>query len=80
VATATSTVALFLLSIGIVGFLYGAISIPVRAVLIIVACIMVLYPIGFSVLGLLPVVIGTLIFVQNRMTFRKRDAAGSARA
>ena len=80
VATVTSTAALFLLSIGIVGYLYGAISIPVRAVLIIVACIMVLYPIGFSVLGLLPIVIGTLIFVQNRMTFRKRDAASSARA
>lgn len=80
VATVTSTAALFLLSIGIVGYLYGAISTPVRAVLIIVACIMVLYPIGFSVLGLLPIVIGTLIFVQNRMTFRKRDAASSARA
>lgn len=80
VATVTSTAALFLLSIGIVGYLYGAISTPVRAVLIIVACIMVLYPIGFSVLGLLPIVIGTLIFVQNRMTFRKRDAASSAHA
>lgn len=80
VATVTSTAALFLLSIGIVGYLYGAISIPVRAVLIIVACIMVLYPIGFSVEGLLPIVIGTLIFVHNRMTFRKRDAASSARA
>jgi TRAP transporter 4TM/12TM fusion protein len=80
VATVTSTVALFLLSIGIVGYLYGTLSIPVRAVLIIVACIMVLYPIGFSVLGLLPIVIGTLIFVQNRMKFRKRDVAGSARA
>ena len=80
VATVTSTAALFLLSIGIVGYLYGTLSIPVRAVLIIVACIMVLYPIGFSVLGLLPIVIGTLIFVQNRMKFRKRDAAGFARA
>ncbi|MCX5735581.1 MAG: TRAP transporter fused permease subunit [candidate division NC10 bacterium] len=80
VATVTSTAALFLLSIGIVGYLYGVLSIPVRAVLIIVACIMVLYPIGFSVLGLLPIVIGTLIFVQNRMKFRKRDAAGFARA
>lgn len=80
VATVTSTAALFLLSIGIVGYLYGAISTPVRAVLIIVACIMVLYPIGFSVLGLLPIVIGTLIFVQNRMTFRKRDAAISTHA
>jgi TRAP-type uncharacterized transport system fused permease subunit len=80
VATVTSMVALFLLSIGIVGYLYRVISIPVRAVLIIVACIMVLYPIGFSVLGLLPIVIGTLIFVQNRMAFRKCDAAGSARA
>jgi TRAP transporter 4TM/12TM fusion protein len=80
VATVTSTAALFLLSIGIVGYLYGALSVPVRAVLIIVACIMVLYPIGFSILGLLPIVIGALIFVRNRMTFRKRRAAGPARA
>ncbi|HEX7549606.1 MAG TPA: TRAP transporter fused permease subunit, partial [Candidatus Methylomirabilis sp.] len=80
VATVTSTAALFLLSIGIVGYLYGTLSTPVRAVLIIVACIMVLYPIGFSVLGLLPIVIGTLIFVQNRRTFRKRDAAISTHA
>ena len=79
-ATATSMVALFLLSVGIVGYLYGALSIPVRAVLIMVACIMVLYPIGFSVLGLAPLLIGVLIFIRNRMAFRRSDAKDPALA
>ncbi|HYL81754.1 MAG TPA: TRAP transporter fused permease subunit [Candidatus Acidoferrum sp.] len=80
IATITSTAALFLLSMGIVGFLYGALSILVRALLIIVACIMVLYPVGFSVLGLAPIAVGALIFVRNRMAFRSRDAKDPALA
>jgi TRAP-type uncharacterized transport system fused permease subunit len=80
VATISSTVALFLLSLGIVGYLYGAVSLVERALLIVAACVMVVYPLGLSVLGLLPTAVGVALFLHNRMQFRQSDGRGPAAA
>jgi len=75
VATISSTVALFLLSLGIVGYLYGTVPLVERALLIVAACVMVVYPLGLSVLGLLPTAVGVALFLHNRMQFRRRGPA-----
>ena len=80
VATISSTVALFLLSLGIVGYLYGAVSLVERALLIVAACVMVVYPLNLSVLGLLPTAVGVALFLHNRMQFRQSDGRGPAAA
>jgi TRAP transporter 4TM/12TM fusion protein len=80
VATVTSTAALFFLSLGIVGYFRGALPALERALLVAAACVMVLYPIGLSALGLAPLAVGTGIVVRNVMTFRGSDAGSPARA
>jgi TRAP-type uncharacterized transport system fused permease subunit len=80
VATVTSTAALFFLSLGIVGYFRGALSLAERTLLIVAACVMVLYPIGFSGLGLAPLAVGTGIVVRNWMKFRRSEAGSLARA
>lgn len=75
VATLSSTMALFLLSLGIVGFLRGPISIPERAVLVVVACVMVLYPLGLSAVGLVPITVGAAITLRN-WKFPLKSGAG----
>jgi TRAP-type uncharacterized transport system fused permease subunit len=80
VATVTSTAALFFLSLGIVGYFRGALFLAERTLLIVAACVMVLYPIGFSGLGLAPLAVGTGIVVRNWMKFRRSEAGSPARA
>ena len=58
VATVSSMLALFFLSLGIVGYLGGPLRLPERGVLIIAACVMVIWPLAPSVLGLLPAALG----------------------
>jgi len=79
VATVTSTAALFFLSLGIVGYFRGALSLAERTLLIVAACVMVLYPIGFSGLGLIPLAVGTGIAVRNVVTYRRSGEGGLAR-
>jgi TRAP transporter 4TM/12TM fusion protein len=68
-ATATSLCSLFLVSLGVIGYLRKEIRVVERALLIIVAVAMVLFPIGWSVSGLAPAVIGGLMVVhQLRVT------------
>jgi TRAP transporter 4TM/12TM fusion protein len=69
-ACATSLSALFMLSIGIVGFFRGRISSPERTLLIAAALVMALYPIGPSAEGLLPLAVGVLISARNLWSFR----------
>ena len=71
VATVSSTVALLFLSLGIVGYLRGPISLLERALLVVAACVMVLFPIGFSILGLLPSAVGSVIVVRSWRAFQK---------
>lgn len=77
VATVTSTAALFFLSLGIAGYLRGPLSIPWRALLIAAACVMVLYPIGFSLAGLAPLAVGTGIVVRHCMYSQSHSGGGS---
>jgi TRAP-type uncharacterized transport system fused permease subunit len=79
-ATISSTIALFLLSLGIVGYVRGPVSLLERTVLIVVACIMVLDPLELNLLGLAPTVLGAGIVARNWMTFAKPDARGAVRA
>lgn len=58
VATLSSAVALLFLSLSIVGFLGGPLALLERGLLIVVACMMVLWPVAFSLLGLLPSFLG----------------------
>lgn len=80
VATVTSTACLFFLSLGIVGYFRGGLSIVERALLVATACVMVLFPIGFSAPGLAPVAVGTGIVVRNVMAFRRSAKEGPAHA
>lgn len=80
VATVSSTASLFFLSLGIVGFFRGALPVLERALLVAAACVMVLYPIGLSALGLAPLAVGTGIVVRNWTRFRGSDEEGLVRA
>ena len=64
-AALTSVVALFLLSIGIVGHFRGPLNLAERAVLVVSALVMAVFPIGLSAQGLLPLAIGALITARN---------------
>lgn len=64
-ATITATLALFFLALGIVGFFRGAMHWLERAILIVVACVMVLDPIDLSIAGLVPVTIALSVIVRN---------------
>jgi len=70
VATLTSAASLFFLSLGIVGYLRGAVHIVERVLLVVAACVLVLFPIGPSLPGLAPVAIGTMIVACNMMRYR----------
>ncbi|MEW5720884.1 MAG: TRAP transporter large permease subunit, partial [Chloroflexota bacterium] len=72
-ATVTATLALFFLALGIIGYFRGALNRIERAILIVIACVMVLDPIDLSVLGLLPVAIALVIATRNY--FVKRPTA-----
>jgi len=71
VAALTSVVALFMLSIGIVGHFRGPLNLAERAVLIVSALVMAVFPIGLSAQGLLPLAIGALVATRNIMAHRR---------
>lgn len=71
VAALTSVVALFMLSIGIVGHFRGPLNLAGRAVLIVSALVMAVFPIGLSAQGLLPLAIGALVTTRNIMAHRR---------
>jgi TRAP-type uncharacterized transport system fused permease subunit len=77
-AFATSVSALFMLSIGIVGYFRGRVRPMERMLLIAAALIMALYPIALSAEGLLPLLVGLAVSVRNLWVYRKaaRPAAG----
>jgi TRAP transporter 4TM/12TM fusion protein len=78
-ATISSTIALFLISLGIVGYLRGPLNLLERALLVAIACIMVLDPLEPNLLGLLPTVAGAAIVVRHWMTFAKTGTGGAVR-
>jgi TRAP transporter 4TM/12TM fusion protein len=64
-ATATSLCALLFISLGVIGYLRKEIPAVERALLIIAAVAMVIFPIGWSLPGLAPAVLGSLMVVHN---------------
>jgi TRAP transporter 4TM/12TM fusion protein len=68
-ATVTSLCSLFFVSLGIIGYLRKEVPVVERALLIMVAVAMVVFPIGWSMQGLAPAIIGGLMVVhQLRVT------------
>ena len=70
-ATLTSVAALFLLSLGIVGYFRGPLGAGERAVLIAAALVMAVYPVGPSVEGLAPLTMGVLVALRNWLGFSR---------
>lgn len=64
-ATVTSLCSLFFVSMGIIGYLRKEISVVERALLIIVAISMVVFPIGWSIPGLVAPVAGGLMIAHH---------------
>jgi len=61
----TSVLSLFFVSLGIIGYLRNAIPMVERALLFLLAFGMVVVPIGWSILGIAPSVVGGLIVVRH---------------
>ena len=79
-ATISSTIALFLLSLGIVGYLRGPLNLLERVLLIAIACGMVLDPLELNLLGLAPTAAGSAIVVRNWMKFARPAEGGPTSA
>ncbi len=71
-ATITATLALFFLALGIVGFFRGAMHWLERAILIVIACVMVLNPVNLSIAGLVPVALALSVIVRNFLTHQPK--------
>jgi TRAP transporter 4TM/12TM fusion protein len=78
--TLSSTIALFLLSLGVVGYLRGPVSLLGRAILIVTACFMVVDPLDFTLVGLAPTAVGAAVVGWNWVAPRRRDTKAVARA
>jgi TRAP transporter 4TM/12TM fusion protein len=79
-ATVSSTIALLLLSLGIVGYLRGPVSILERVVLILIACLMVVDPLEPTLLGVAPTLVGLGLVTWNWMAPAKPKAGEVAGA
>ena len=73
-ATVSSSIALFLLSLGIVGYFRGPVNVLERALLILLACFMVLDPLEPTLWGLAPTAVGAAMVTRHVLAFRRKDA------
>ena len=71
-ATVTSCASLFFVSLGIVGYMWGALHTLDRVLLIAAAAVMAVIPLGFSVSGIVPALIGVLIVLKNVVSHRRQ--------
>ncbi|MBI5067303.1 MAG: TRAP transporter fused permease subunit [Deltaproteobacteria bacterium] len=70
-ACINSAVALFFLSAGVVGWLGAPLRVVERALLVVVACVMVADPFELTVLGLLPMLAGAAVVARAVVQARK---------
>lgn len=78
-ATITALASLFFLAPGIVGVFRGKLHVVERAILIVAACALVLYPIDFrSPWGLIPFAVGALVLARNYLAFRPAPPLATA--
>jgi TRAP-type uncharacterized transport system fused permease subunit len=73
-ACLNSTLCLFFLSVGIIGYLKGRFHLLARAALIAAACIMTFDPIDFSLSGLAPAGVGILLMAFHFYRQSKAEA------
>ena len=73
-ACINSTLCLFFLSVGIIGYLKERFNVLARAALIVAACIMTFDPIDFSLSGLAPAVVGILLMAFHLYRHSKAEA------
>jgi TRAP-type uncharacterized transport system fused permease subunit len=78
VATLNAGLCLFLLSLGIVGYLRGRLPLAERALLVLCAGYMVLAPLAVSLAGLAPVLIGALVVGRHLVLARRPKAERAA--
>lgn len=71
-ATVTAILALMFLSLGITGFFRSTLHWIERAILIVIACVMVLDPIDLSPMGLLPLTIALIVVARNYLVNRPK--------
>jgi TRAP-type uncharacterized transport system fused permease subunit len=79
-ATATSLGALLFVSLGVIGYLRREIPVVERALLILVAVVMVVFPIGWSIPGLAPIVVGGLMIAYHLRVTRSPVLENEAQA
>jgi len=79
-ATVTSAAALLFLSLGIVGYLRAPLATTERVLLVVTACIMVVFPIGLSVTGLVPMAVGSGLVVWGVVRSRTQEQGGAVQA
>jgi len=71
-AIVSSCSSLFFVSLGIVGYMWDTLHTVDRVLLILAAAVMAVIPIGPSIPGIVPVVIGILIVLKSVVRYRKR--------
>jgi TRAP-type uncharacterized transport system fused permease subunit len=71
-AAVSSSASLFLVSLGIVGYMWGTLHTVDRVLLILAAVVMAIIPIEFSIPGIVPAIIGALIVFRNVIRHRRR--------
>ncbi len=76
-ATISSMIALFLISLGIVGYLRGPLNLLERALLIVIACVMVVDPLELTLAGLAPAVAGAAIAARHWIAYAKTATRGA---
>lgn len=74
-AVVNSSFSLFFLSLGIVAYFRGPLNVFERAILIIVAVIMVVVVIDFSLTGIVPVAVGIVVVARNWMFYNGRKGS-----
>lgn len=79
-ATVTSLCSLFFLSLGIIGYMRKEVPAAERALLVIVAIAMVVFPIGWSIQGLAPPAAGASMVAHHLLTTRGLVREGEVRA
>ena len=79
-ATVSSSASLFFVSLGVIGYMQRAVPVVERLLLIASAVVMAVIPIELSIVGLVPVVVGALVVIQNILRFRKGRAGRPSRA
>lgn len=76
-AVINSSFSLFFLSLGIVAYFRGPLNLLERGILIVVAIVMVVDVVDFSLLGILPAAVGMVVVIRNWRVHRGRQSVAA---